>query len=118
MLELRRTVARLILAVFLVTVLSPSFGWDMLSGEIDQDHAAADMGHSHDSHNHEHDHGPHHAGHDRAGHLLSHMPATVGMPDMAPTPLPNRQWYSAVLPIVLPEFLNDLLRPPKVLLLV
>ena len=116
--QLRRTIARVMLTVFLVTVLSPSFGWDMVSGEMDQDHAAADRGHSHDGHDHEHDHGSHHAGHDRAGHLLSHMPATIGLPDMAPPSPPNRQWVSAVLPILLPEFLNDLLRPPKVLLLV
>ena len=115
--KLRHLAARLTLFVFLATVFSPSFGWDMVSGEMDHDHIVlyvADVDHT--------DHGPahpgeapdsHHGEHDRAGHVLGHMPATIGVLDyVAPTPA-GRCWFPADLPIVLPDIPEDFLRPPN-----
>lgn len=71
-------VARVLVAVMLATLLSPSFGWHMHAGhhEIEAAADSHDLGHGHDQ-------GGHHSGddgegeidaHASIGHLLGHLP--------------------------------------------
>ena len=117
MLKFWHLVSRLTLFVFLATVFSPGFGWDMVSGAMDHDHIVLYVEHLDHT-----DHGPlhpgevpdsHHDEHDRAGHVLGHMPGTTGILDAAiPTPI-DGCWFPDDLPIVLPDVPEDFLRPPN-----
>ena len=69
-------VGRVLLAVMLATLLSPTFGWHMHAGHHEIEAAA-------DSHDHGHDQGGHHSrddgegeidAHASIGHLLGHLP--------------------------------------------
>jgi hypothetical protein len=114
--SLRHLVARLTLVVFLATVFSPGFGWDMVSGGMDHDHIVLYVDHVDHA-----DHGPlqpgevpdsHHGEHDRAGHVLGHLPATTGVLDRVVVAPTDRGWFPDDLPIVLPDVPEDFLRPP------
>ena len=123
--SLRRVISRLILFVILATVLSPGFGWELVSAEMHHDHAAVvgdfdQVVHDHDNHvDHDGDHAladhdaPRHADHGHAGHILGHMPATVGLLDPPCLVLAGPDWTTAEVRVSLPEFPRHLLRPPN-----
>lgn len=87
---------RLVLALMLLTFLSPSFGWQMVASHELLEHESVAAGLDHHGH-HDHDDldevpAPHEYKHEDAhsmiGHVLSHMPATP---------------FVAVLPLYVPH---------------
>jgi hypothetical protein len=115
--SLRHFAARLTLLVFLATVFSPSFGWDMVTGVMDHDHIVLYVEHLDHT-----EYGPlhpgevpdsHHGEHDRAGHVLGHMPATTGVLDRVVAAPTDGGWFPDDLPIVLPDVPENFLRPPN-----
>ena len=96
---LTRLVSRLLIMVMLLTVFSPSFGWESAGGMAAHEHPAALA----DDHGHEHGHdahvddGPVHADHAQAvcddaqhhccpGHVLGHMPGGLATGLQLPVP--------------------------------
>lgn len=127
--SLRLQTSRLLLALMLLTFLSPSFGWQIVAGHELLERAAVAVeadhhhGHEHDHHDaaptdasltHEHEHED---AHSMIGHVLSHMPATIFS---APVPLPvphQPVMLGAELLLVLPTSPPDQpYRPPQAVL--
>lgn len=85
--RLRLLTSRLLLAVMLLTFLSPNFGWQVVAGHDLLSHEAVAEAVEHSPHDHDGDHDGHDQppphGHDHEdahsmiGHVLSHMPATT-----------------------------------------
>lgn len=125
--SLRLLTCRLLLALMLLTFLSPDFGWQVVAGHDALAHMAAEG----DDHGHGHDHDDHHeavlageaSGHDHEdahsmiGHVLSHMPATPSAAALPPS-LPHQPvMQGADLVLVLPASPPEQpYRPPQALL--
>jgi hypothetical protein len=79
-----RSIAHLLVALLLATVLSPSFAWEAIAGQAAHGHDivvldGSDDVHDQDNHasSHNDDEDSHHH-HGCAGHFLGHLPAHVG----------------------------------------
>jgi hypothetical protein len=95
---LTRLVSRLLIMIMLLTVFSPSFGWESAGGMAAHEHPAALAdGHDHHGHDAHGDAGPGHADHAQAacddgqhhccpGHVLGHLPAGLTAGLSLPTP--------------------------------
>lgn len=125
---LTRLVSRLLIMIMLLTVFSPSFGWESAGGMAAHEHPAAladEHGHDHHGHDAHGDAGPVDADHAQPvcgdgqhhccpGHVLGHMPGglTAGLslptPDGDNAPVDARQGsFSSRIP-------DGLERPPRV----
>ncbi|MBP5987373.1 MAG: hypothetical protein KA538_09330 [Azonexus sp.] len=100
---LPRLVSRLLIMIMLLTVFSPSFGWESAGGMAAHEHPAVQVDeidhggghdHGHDAHG---DDGPAHADHAQAacddaqhhccpGHILGHMPGGLAAGLQLPAP--------------------------------
>lgn len=133
--RLRLLTARLLLAVMLLTFLSPNFGWQVVAGHELLGHPAAEVA-DHDPHHDAgtrddhvpHGHGGEHDEHERAashghdhedahsmiGHVLSHMPATT-LSSALPAALPHQPVLRGAEPsLAIPSFPPDQpYRPPQ-----
>jgi hypothetical protein len=127
--SLRLRTSRLLLALMLLTFLSPGFGWQVVAGHDLLAHAAAEAhGHGHDDHDHDHDHHgavlaggtaahDHEDAHSMIGHVLSHMPAAAVSAALTPQ-LPYQPVMQGLDPsLVMPASPPDQpYRPPQALL--
>lgn len=126
--SLRLLTSRLLLALMVLTFLSPSFGWQLVAGHELLEHASAAVAADHP---HGHEHAPHDAApadassthphehedaHSMIGHVLSHMPAT-SFSAAVPLYAPHQPVMSGVeLLLVLPTSPPDQpYRPPQTL---
>lgn len=125
--RLRLLTSRLLLAVMLLTFLSPSFGWQVVAGHDLLSHEAVAEAFEHSPHDHDdghdgHDQPPAHGhehedAHSMIGHVLSHMPATT-VSTILPAPKPHqpvlqRGELSLTIPSPPPD---QPYRPPQLLL--
>ena len=113
-----RSIARLLIAILLATVLAPSFAWEAAAGRAAHEHeiAAPDAGPSaHDeggytSEHHANEDSHHH--HGCAGHSLGDLPGYLGVASAFALPDPDRDVFPespAGFPSPFPDRLD---RPP------
>jgi len=81
----QRSIAHLLVAILLMTVLSPSFAWEVTAGNSahGDDTVAIDgsgdaCGHDSQTGGYNRDEDTHHHHHGCAGHLLGHLPGHLG----------------------------------------
>jgi hypothetical protein len=113
-----RSIALLLVAILLATVLSPSFAWEATAGQSAHGHDIATLGGSDDGrHNNSHA-GSHHDDEDShhhhgcAGHLLGDLPVHLGEAFAFAMPKLDRDRFSesaAGFPFPFPDRLD---RPP------
>lgn len=113
-----RTIARLLVAILLATVLSPSFAWEATAGQSAGGHeiVAPDGGgdaREQDSHagSHHGDEDSHHH-HDCVGHAFGHLPGFVGEAFAFAMPDPDRGGFPESPTGFSSPFPDRLDRPP------
>lgn len=129
---LTRLVSRLLIMIMLLTVFSPSFGWESAGGMAAHEHPAAladghayDGGHDHHGHDAHGDAGPVHADHAQAacddgqhhccpGHVLGHMPGGLTAGFSLPTTDGDNALVDARQGSFSSRIPDGLERPPRV----
>lgn len=120
----RHLIARLVLAVMLATVFSPSFGWEMLEGMTPHDDTVALGDVHHDQRAEEDCHGhamsaqaPHTEGelqhHCCPGHVLGHLQAGLGQALALPLPQASRATVDLADTAFSSRAPDGLERPPR-----
>lgn len=115
-----RSIAHLLVAVLLATVLSPSFAWESTIGRSTHGHDDVELEGSGDAHNYAVPQGSHHSDEDShhhhgcAGHLFGHLPMHLSEAFVFATLQRGGDRCiepAAALPLPFPDRLD---RPPRV----
>jgi len=113
-----RSIARLLVAILLATVLSPSFAWEATAGESAHEHDIVALDGSSDAHdqdgdaaNHRGDEDSHHH-HGCAGHSLGHLPVNISEAFAFAMPDPDRGGFPESPADFTSPFPDRLDRPP------
>ncbi len=114
-----RSIAHLLVAVLLATVLSPSFAWEATAGESAHEHDIVALDGSSDAHDqnsdaasHHRDEDSHHHHHGCAGHLFGHLPGHLGEAFAFAMPDPDRGGFPESPADFTSPFPDRLDRPP------
>ena len=115
-----RSIAHLLVAVLLATVLSPSFAWEATAGHsahgdviVAQDGSGDAHDQNSDAASHHRDEDSHHHHHGCAGHLFGHLPGHLGEAFAFAMPDPDRDVFPesrAGFPSLFPDRFD---RPPR-----
>ena len=114
-----RSIARLLVVILLMTVLSPSFAWEATAGESAHGHDIVTPDGSGDAHDQDSDAASHHGDEDShhhhgcAGHSFGHLPGHLGEAFAFPVPDADRDGFPALPADFTSPFPDRLDRPPR-----